>query len=163
MKKNIPLYVLLIFLIIVNTFFLCNYMGGDKKELQLKQRTPPESFLVKELRFNDMQKEQFRALSQEHHHKIQRITNEIRELKDVFFSSLSNVSIDNINKDSIAVLIGDLEKEKDLEVYDHFEKVQELCHADQKEKFRKIIKDALRRGGKQQGPPPRWGGPPPHH
>lgn len=178
MRKNLPLYVLLLFLIVVNAFFLYNYLGNGEKEQISQERKPPGAFLVKELSFNDAQKEQFRALTRAHRREIRSISDEIKILKDEFFSGLSNVSSDGVNTDSIAALIGIKEAAKDLEVLRHFKQVQELCNAKQKEKFGKIINDALRRGGREQGPPrggrpngdrpprpdgPRGNKPPPNH
>ncbi|MEW4924772.1 hypothetical protein [Algibacter sp. 2305UL17-15] len=153
MRKNLPLYILLIFLIVVNAFFLYNYLGRGETKQQTNEHRPPGTFLVKELGFDDIQKEQFRALTREHRQKIRGISDDIRELKDVFFGGLSDTASEHINRDSIASLIGDLEATKDLEVYRHFKQVQELCNDSQKEKFGKIIQDALRRGGREQGPP----------
>ncbi len=152
MKKNLLIYIMLVFLMVVNVFFLVNYLGNDKNQQQL-ERKPPGAFLAKELDFDQGQKEAFRALTREHRRKMRGISDEIRELKDVFFQGLSDTSEHGMNIDSIAALIGNLEKEKDLEVYHHFEKVRELCNATQKEKFGKIIQDALRKGARAQGPP----------
>lgn len=153
MRKNLPLYILLLFLIVVNAFFLYNYLGSGEKAEQPEQRKPPGAFLVKELGFDDAQKEEFRTLTRAHRRAMRGISDEIRELKDELFSGLSDVSLDGTNTDSIATLIGEKEAAKDLEVLRHFKQVQELCNDKQKEKFSKIINDALRRGGREQGPP----------
>ncbi len=153
MKKNLPLYILLIFLIIVNGFFLYNYLGTGEKNAPNGQERP-EDFLVQELGFDASQNEQFLALGEAHHQRMKGLSEDIRGLKDELFKGLSDVSLKNVNTDSIAGLIGEKEAAKDLEVYRHFNLVQELCNDEQKEKFSKIIKDALRRGARDQGPPP---------
>lgn len=155
MKKNLPLYILLIFLIVVNAFFLYNYLGKGETVQELKERQPPGIFLVKTLGFDDAQKEQFRKLTHEHRREMRGITDEIRVLKDVLFSGLSNATLDNFNTDSIAALIGEKEAAKDIEVLRHFKEVQELCNTEQKEKFSEIIQNALRHGGREEGPPRR--------
>ncbi|MBC3757645.1 hypothetical protein H7U19_04475 [Hyunsoonleella sp. SJ7] len=152
MKKNLPLYILLLFLIVVNGFFLYNYLGSGENVKEQKERRPPGSFLMNELGFDESQKEALRDLTQKHRRKMRGISDEIRELKDVFFSGLSDETI-SINRDSVASLIGDLESKKDLQTYDHFSQIQELCNEDQKAKFSKIIKDALHKGAMRQGPP----------
>ncbi len=153
MRKNLPLYILLLFLIMVNAFFLYNYLGSGENKQELKERKPPGVFLVKALGFDDNQKEQFRAITREHRRTMRGISDDIRSLKDELFKGLSNDSFENANIDSIASLIGEKEKLKDLEVYRHFKSVQELCNAEQKEIFGKIINDALHKGpGNQRGP-----------
>ena len=152
MKKNLPLYILLIFLIVVNAFFLYNYLGSGVKDQETKERKPPGSFLVKELGFDDAQKDQFIALTREHHQKTRRILDEVRVLKDELFMGLSDASLESVNTDSIASLIGENEKRKELLTFEHFSEVQKLCNAEQKQKFSKIIKDALRRVSRDEGP-----------
>lgn len=152
MKKNLPLYILLIFLIIVNGFFLYNYLGAGEKDATNKSKKP-ENFLVKELGFDATQQAQFKVLGERHHLRMQGLTEAIRSLKDDMFKGLSDASLMDVNIDSIADLIGEKEAAKDLEIFRHFKQVQEFCNDEQKEKFSKIIKDALRRGGGNQGPP----------
>ena len=152
MRKNLPLYILLLFLIIVNGFFLYNYLGtGDKEEPKGPKR--PGNFLVKELGFDNAQREQFRALGKTHHQKLRGLSEDIRGLKDELFKGLSDASLRDVNIDSIASLIGEKEAAKDLEVFRHFKQVQELCNDKQKEKFSKIIEDGLRLGARDQGSP----------
>jgi hypothetical protein len=96
---------------------------------------------------------------------MRNLEEEVRGLKDELFKGLSDTSLRDVNIDSIATLIGEKEAVKDLEVYRHFNEVLKLCNENQKEKFSKIIKDALRRGAREQGPPPkgrREGNRPPH-
>lgn len=152
MKKKFPLYILLIFLIVVNAFFLYNYLGSGEQVQQTEERKPPVAFLAKELGFDDAQKKQFRALAREHRKKTRGIIDETRELKDELFLGLSDASLGTINTDSIATLIGDNEKRKELLTFEHFTEVQKLCNTEQKEKFSRIIKDALRRVGGQRPP-----------
>ena len=153
MKKNLPLYVLLLFLIIVNGFFLYNYLGTDEVKEEQKGPNRPGNFLVKELGFDELQREQFRSLGKKHHQRMRGLNAEVRGLKDELFKGLSDDSLSDVNVDSIAMLIGEKEAAKDIEVFRHFNSVQELCNDKQKEKFSKIIKDALRKGERNQGPP----------
>ncbi|GAB1857419.1 hypothetical protein MHTCC0001_22550 [Flavobacteriaceae bacterium MHTCC 0001] len=157
MKKNLPLYILLLFLIVVNVFFLYNYLGSGEEEQQLRTHKPPAIFLVEQLGFDEAQQEEFNVFTREHHREMRSISDEIRELKDVFFNGLSE-DVNTVNMDSVASLIGDLEAKKDLEVYRHLKQIRAFCTEEQKKKFGKIIQDALRRGARQHGPPPRLNG-----
>ena len=153
MKKKLPLYILLLFLIIMNGFFLYNYLGTDEGKEAQKGPKRPGNFLVKELGFDELQQEQFRALGKRHHQQMRGFDSDIRDLKDELFKGLSDDALKDVNVDSIAKLIGEKEAAKDIEVFKHFNSVQELCNDKQKEKFSKIIKDALRKGGRNQGLP----------
>jgi len=152
MRKNLPLYILLIFLVIVNSIFLYNYLGSGEKDATSKPERPGD-FLVKELGFDETQQEQFTALGKKHHHRMEGLSEDIRGLKDDMFKGLSDEALMEVNIDSIAILIGEKEAAKDLEIFRHFKQVQNLCNDEQKGKFSKIIEDALRRAGGNQGPP----------
>ncbi len=160
MKKNTLLYILLAFLLIVNGFFLVNYLGKSKKHKN--SRDDRRNYIVKKLDFNDSQTAQYELLKNSHREKIKTISVSIRELKDVLFDNITNPSFSERNLDSITTLIANKEKQKDIEVFNHFKAIEKICDEDQKEKLIHIIKDALHRQGgrRNQGPPDRR--PPPH-
>ena len=56
--------------------------------------------------------------------------------------------MDRSKVDSIATLISAIEKQKDLELFNHFRAVQEICNEEQKEHFKSIIKRALKKRGR---------------
>jgi protein CpxP len=154
MKKNLVLYVLLVFLIAVNSFFLFNYIGKNSNNGQ-KGTKGPGNFIVKELGFNEAQLEQFREKSQGHHETMMNMSDDIRGLKDKLFANLSKDSVNESTIDSITALVGEKQKAKEVEAFYHFKMIREICSDQQKEKFKNIIKDALHRGGlRGQIPPP---------
>ena len=103
MKKNLVLYILLVFLIAVNGFFLFNYIGKNGNNGQ-KGTKGPENFILKELGFNDAQLEQFREKSQGHHETMINMSDDIRDLKDELFDNLSKDSVNESTIDSITHL-----------------------------------------------------------
>ena len=153
MKKNIILYVLLIFLIVVNGFFLLNYLKGgtDNKKIEPQRN---RDFIVNELNFDEMQLEQFNAKSEDHHETMKLLSDEIKELKDDLFETLFNNKVNETTIDSLSSLICEKEKEKEKEIFYHFRAIQEIANDKQKEKFKLILKDALRRGEQGNRPPP---------
>lgn len=169
MKKNLLLYVLLVFLIVVNGFFLFNYLGTSDKTENRNRPKGPANFIVKELNFNDEQMLQFERVNRKHHHEMRRISDDIKQLKDALFNKISEVSINENAIDSITTLIGEKVKEKDIEAFYHFKSIQELCNDEQKEKFKRIINDALHKQGRKDNRPPLRNGdgehrrPPPRH
>ena len=178
MKKNTLLYILLFFLIIVNGFFLYNYLGRPEAN-RGNEPKDPMVFIAEQLKFDSDQLQKMENLNKRHHQNMRRINDDLKELKDGLFNRLSDVSINKKDVDSITALIGQKEKEKDTEAFYHFRSIQELCNEKQKEKFNKIINDALRKGGGDRPPqdgrdrngppsPPNRGGhegppPPPNH
>ena len=174
MKKNLPLYILLIFLIIVNGFFLFNYLGRPNFEKDNPSKDPA-SFLTAQLGFSELQIKEIELINKKQHQNMMAINNDVRRLKDELFSKLSSETINDQVVDSITTLIGLKQKEMDKMAFYHFRSIQEVCNDTQKEKFKKIIKDALHRGvngrnaaplnrEERDGPPPGIGdcqGPPP--
>ncbi|MEP3836067.1 MAG: hypothetical protein ABJM36_00370 [Algibacter sp.] len=152
MSKKLPLYILLVFLIVVNGFFLYSYLGEGPKN-NAKEPMPPKMFLAKELGFDVSQKARFDVLDKRHHERMQNIASEIRVLKDDMFNGFSDATFKESNIIAITKLIGEKEAAKDLEVFRYFRKIKAICNTEQKEKFNKILKDALRRGDRAQGPP----------
>ena len=63
MKKNLILYILLVFLVVVNGFFLYNYLTPTVSETndlgKRKGNGSPAAFIVKALEFDEEQMKQF--------------------------------------------------------------------------------------------------------
>ncbi|MFD2541506.1 Spy/CpxP family protein refolding chaperone [Lacinutrix gracilariae] len=150
MKNNKVLYILLLFLIIVNGFFLFNYMAKSNND---PGRKDPMSFLKKELNFNEAQLEKLKVINATHHQNMMRTSDEIKNLKDALLTNISNESVNKNTIDSIASLIGDKETKLEKEVFYHFNNIHNLCNAKQKQKFNKIIKDAMHKGVESGGRP----------
>jgi hypothetical protein len=83
------------------------------------------------------------------------ISDDLKELKEGLFDNISNMSISETKIDSIATLIGNNEKEKDLEVFNHFRNIQSICNEKQKKYFDEIMRDALHGDQRNRPKPPR--------
>lgn len=147
MKKQTILYILLGFLIISNAFFLWHYLGKQDKRRGYK----PENFITKKLNFDEKQMQDFQSISDLHFDKMRSFSKEIRSLKKELFSKISDESINPSYLDSITSLIAVQEKEKDIEVFKHLQKVRTLCNEEQKERFSKIVNDAMQRHARRGG------------
>ena len=163
MKKNVVLYVLIAFLICVNGFYL--YKDLKKPNAKGHPNNPVE-FIVKELNFNDAQLKQFQEMRIDHQKRMMKMDKDERQLKESLFGKISSETIDQREVDSIATLIGENRKSKDLEIFNHFRTIEELCNDKQKQKFKRIIMDALHKGpppGNRRGPGNQNQGPPPRN
>ncbi|PWL37790.1 hypothetical protein DKG77_13530 [Flagellimonas aquimarina] len=149
MKKNLLLGLLLLFLVVMNgiLLFMLFQQGPNRRP-----PGPPGDFVVKELSFDMNQMEQFRELSKGHMHAMRSIDERIRGLKDELFSGIGNEQFTTQHADSITTLIAQLSKEKELNVYDHFEAVGKICTPEQRAKLNIIISQALHHHGKGRRP-----------
>lgn len=153
MKKNTILYILLVFLVLFNGFFLFNFLGEISAD-KGNETKDPMRFVRQQLNLSASQIETFEIINKEHHQKMMGFNDDLRGLKDALFNNISENSLDEESVDSIVTLIGEKQKVKEMEIYDHFKSIQELCDAKQKEKFKKILKDAIRRGDGNRPPHP---------
>ena len=147
MKKNTVLYLLLVVLIIMNGFFLFNYLGSSQ------HKGPKESgnFITSELKFNDSQLSAFKAFEDKHHENMMAIGDETKSLKDELFQQISAPTINQNNIDSLIHSISEKEILKEKELFNRLRNIYELSDAEQKEHFSEIIEKARRFSGQ---PPP---------
>ena len=124
-----------------------------------QQKKEGGNFLVKELQFDENQRERFRFFDSQYREIMMNLDHEIRASKDVLFNSFSD---SNFSADSISKRIGELEGEKGQEMFTFFKQVRNICTEEQALKFDKVIKKALhKKGEKPTGrgmrppPPPR--------
>ncbi|MDO7170668.1 hypothetical protein [Mariniflexile sp. AS56] len=157
MNKNLILYVFLVFLIVANGFFLFNYLGGPNRPSTGEGDRNPEVFIVKELGFNETQMQEFDKLSKAHHKAIRAVLGGTKGLKDDLFKQI-NIDVVSAEKvDSLVNLIGEQERQMEYLKFTHLRGIQQICNEKQKERFKAIVNDALRKGGMgghQNGPPP---------
>ncbi len=168
MKKDLLLYILLGFLVIMNGLFLFKHFGTANKNGPM--RKAPRNFIARQLEFDASQLQQYEKLDKVHRKKINALLEDIKSSKDALYNKLSDETVNNVAIDSIASRIAIMEKKKELETFHFFKSVGEICTESQRVGFKGIIKDALGRQGPPggNGPPPRPGGeheppPPPGH
>ena len=155
MKKNTLLYLLLAVLIIMNGFFLFNYLGRPQ------HKGPKESgnFIVKELNFNALQLEQFKNLEDAHHLVMKNIGDAIKVNKDGLFSKITAPTINNHTVDSLIKEISNKQLLKEKELFKRLRGIYEICDENQKQRFSEIIKKARKFDGNGPGNPERRGRP----
>lgn len=174
MKKNVLLYILLTFLIVVNVFFLYNYLGSSDDKPNRIERKGPTDFIVKALKFDDNQIQQFEKLNETHHQNMRKYSQGSKKLKDKLFSLITVEDVSDAEIDSIISLLGAREQEREKLMFYNLRSIKSICNDEQKVNFEKIIKDALSKAGRGgppggEGLPPkgehpegRMDGPPPH-
>ncbi|MEM9000783.1 MAG: hypothetical protein AAGB24_11015 [Bacteroidota bacterium] len=156
MKKQVLLIVFMVFLMVMNgvLLFLVTRNTGRKPR-------PPKEFIADRLDFNQEQLARFMELEEEHHRKMRTIDERFLGLKETLFAHMGEVNFQKKNLDSIAGLIGTLAQEREMEVFNHFNEIEKICHGNQKQRLKRIVATALRRGPAGAGPPPHR--PPPPH
>ncbi|MBP0903326.1 Spy/CpxP family protein refolding chaperone [Mariniflexile gromovii] len=176
MKNNLILYILLVFLVAVNGFFLYNYLSPTTAKsnnlVKGSGNGGPSEFIVKALKFDDEQMKQFEKIDKEHHERMVASNEETKVFKDQLGRLIIKDHVAEAEVDSILNLMGEKEMVHERLMFDHLRAIRNICTEEQKQRFEQIVRDALRRGpnGKRPGnggPPPRdgrpQGGPPPEN
>lgn len=158
MKKNLLLYILLGFLVLMNVFFLFKHFS-KANDIKPEQR-PNGNFIVHELAFDAKQTDQFEKLDAAHRERMKLLFDDIKAAKDRLFDGLTDENVVTTEIDSLARIVADFELQKELETFRFFKAVGAICDEKQKTKLNAIIKAALRRQGRpgQHRPPPRGRG-----
>ena len=152
-------------LVVLNVALLAFLWTSKKNDVNYTNRPGDgRAYLIKSLKLNDKQQQQFDSLRKNHFEQMTSYNEEMRRLKDELFDNLHQPAIGNI--DSITNRIGEIQSKIDLQTFRHFSAVRAMLNEDQKSKFDITIKDVLHRmapkGDRPPGPGEREGGPPPN-
>ena len=113
-------------------------------------------FITEELKLDSAQQLTYKKLREEHQSAVRPLQDSIRKAKDSFFDLLQQENIAETTIQEYSKKIGDLEQQRDVFTFKHFQKLRAICNKEQQTKFDKIIRDVLRRmaGPKRPAAPP---------
>ena len=114
-------------------------------------------FINHELNLDPAQQQTYKTLREEHQAGVRPVQDSIRKAKDRFFDLLQQENVAEATMLEYSKRIGELEQQRDIITFKHFQKLRAICNKEQQGKFDNIIKDVLRRMGGPKRPP----GPPP--
>lgn len=147
MKKNLPIIILLIFLVVMNGILL--FLLLDKPD---RQSRPPRVFITQQLGFDENQKKEFKDIDERHHRKMKNIDNRSMGLKKYLFNKLGGSDFTDKELDSVTVLIGELSRKREKEIFNYFKEIEKVCNKEQKSKLEAILSGALNHGRNGMGP-----------
>jgi Spy/CpxP family protein refolding chaperone len=143
---------LIILLIVANMASLVFYWVGHLKH---QRDHSPKEFLAAKLNFSKSQKKAYFDLARNHNDTAQKIRQQIKVDKDVFFQLLQSDSIIDSARNRAAVKVSLSIQSLDILTFEHFKKVRALCTEEQKPKFDELIQQMVRSvNSPQQGPQP---------
>lgn len=140
MNRERLLTVAVIFLLILNVAMVAF--------LFIRKPLPPPrpelfKIIVSELQFNESQKDTYFHLRDEHRHKMEELDGRFREIFNVYLDQLKSNPEAGL-RDSLENQMALIEKSKASITLEHFQKVKEICHEDQKKKFNELIPEITR-------------------
>ena len=136
----------------------------NKKNDRGPANAPPQpggqvfEFITEELKLDSAQQLTYKKLREEHQSAVRPLQDSIHKAKDSFFDLLQQENIAETTIQEYSKKIGELEQQRDVFTFKHFQKLRAVCNREQQTKFDKIIQDVLRRMNGPKRPP---GSPPP--
>lgn len=156
--------VLIIIALLVSNLTLLGFMFFGKKS----GKKPPErgksfsDFFEKRIGFTPEQSAKFHQLRDQHLENLKPFLKEVRKAKDSLFKIMRMPQIPDSILEKAADNLAQKEKAQELQSFNHFRQVRELCTDEQKPRFDSLISIIINRSFARppghQGPPPQ--GPP---
>jgi Spy/CpxP family protein refolding chaperone len=144
--KTKSLVTIIIFLLITNIAMLIFFIVLSKpvdKRPRNRETNGMYTSLQNEVGFSKDQLDKYQLLRKEQMEKVKPLFNEVRNAKKDFYGLLysSNVpdSLIHADADSIA----NKQKTLDLQMFDYFKNIRNMCTPDQTEKFDSVIKKVV--------------------
>jgi len=122
-------------LALMSYFFIFRNKQGNGE----KSNRPVSDFVQKQLGFNADQAAKFQQLRDEHKEAIKPVLDEMKNLKDSLYDLLRNPGTHDSDVAAVADKIGQDEKQWELLIFHHFQKVRALCDSSQLPKFDTLV------------------------
>jgi Spy/CpxP family protein refolding chaperone len=130
----------------------------DREQFNPPPPPPPGGqvfeFITRELNLDSAQQATYKTLRDEHQSQVRPLQDSIGKAKDSFFELLKQENVSDSAVENFSKKIGNLEQQRDIFTFRHFQKLRAICTKDQKIRFDSIIQQAL-----HQMAPPRRPGP----
>lgn len=141
--KNKVLVTIIGILLLANIAMLVFFISGMKKpdrepRPDQKNSHTMESFLQSRIGFNEQQIDQFNTLKEEHHQRLFPLFEDVRITKDQFFIRVKD-SLSASYLDSLALQIGEKQKNLDRQVYEAIRQVRSMCTPQQQIAFDSLL------------------------
>lgn len=111
-------------------------------------------FITHELKLDPEQQETYKKLRDEHQSQVRPLQDSIGKAKDSFFDLLKLENVTDSMVENYSNRIGNMEQQRDVFTFRHFQKLRAICNAAQKIKFDSVIQQALKRMSPARGPRP---------
>ena len=120
-------------------------------------RMPPRvsDFVQKELGLSADQAAKFQQLRDQHKEAIKPVMDDMKKLKDSLYSLLQKPELNDTMAVNLIDKIGERQKEWELMIFHHFQKVRAICDSGQLPKFDTLVRRMITHGPWHGGNPHR--------
>jgi len=160
--NNRWLSVVILLLLTANMITLAFLWTGKKADKEYFNEPPPPpppggqvfEFLTHELKLDSAQQEAYKKLRDEHRSQVRPFQDSIGKAKDSFFDLLKQENVSDSMVEAYSKKIGNLEQQRDVFTFRHFQKLRAICNKEQQIKFDSIIQQALKQMAPARPPGP---------
>ncbi len=142
-KKNNVLKIGLIVLIILNIILLSRMYFFDHHPSHHKKHERPDEFVIRELKLNEEQINQYNLLVKQHRDSIQELFEEGKKLRNNYFSQLKSDTIQEILINDVLIKIKTNQQQIEEITFNHFFALKQILNKEQKNKFDNIINEVV--------------------
>jgi hypothetical protein len=100
---------------------------------------PVADFIQKQLGFNSDQAAKFQQLRDQHKEAVKPVMEDMKKLKDSLYSLLQKPQLDDTMAVNLIDRIGEKQKEWELMIFHHFQKLRAICDSSQLPKFDTLV------------------------
>lgn len=151
------LLVLLVTILLIANLGLMLYFFGFRNHRKSEDASarPVTDFVQKQLGFNSDQAAKFQQLRDQHKEAVKPIMDDMKKLKDSLYNLLQRPQLDDTVAVNLIDRIGEKQKEWELMIFRHFQKVREICDSSQLPKFDALVHRMVTHGSwtHRKGPP----------
>ena len=144
--KNKSLVSIIIFLLITNIAMLVFFLVLNKppqKDVRAHVQNGISGMLQKEVGFSKDQVDEYLSLRKSQMDSIHVLFDELRKSKMDFYNLIYSSEVSDSSLNNAAGIIAEKQKTLDLQMFDHFKKVRNICTPDQLQKFDTTLKKVL--------------------
>lgn len=128
---------LLLNLATLGFLFLNHPKGNDGP----RNRPTPQEIIIRKLRLDDKQQEQYQQLIHWHRGQIDDFDNQIREAKNKLYLQLLKPTVDTKVKDSLIDAVANYQKQIEITHFKHFQDIKKLCRKEQIEDYNALTEE----------------------
>ena len=107
---------------------------------------PVTDFIQKQLGFNSDQAARFQQLRDQHNAEVKPVIDDMKNLKDSLYNLLQRPRINDTLAVNLIDKIGEKQKEWELMIFHHFQKVRAICDSSQLPTFDTLVHRMVTRG-----------------
>jgi len=147
LTQNKLLVLLVVILLVANLGLMLYFFAfRSNHRTGTQANRPVTDFIQRQLGFNADQAARLEQLRDQHKAPVKPVIDDMKKLKDSLYSLLQKPEINDTMAVNLIDKIGEKQKEWELMIFHHFQKVRAICDSSQLPKFDTLVHQMVTRG-----------------